>query len=126
MTIIIFWLRSKRMFLFNFRLSIFSILQKLKLNRLQEPWKWWKLPWQSLYFHCLEFLGRIAKLQMTSSWRPPATPGAKGSWTNAKSFTNVRVVDNLNGKSAWHTALTGTTAVWNVKYKRYHVDPIIF
>lgn len=55
--------------------------------------------------------GKIEKLQMTSSWRPPATPGAKGSWTNAKSFTNVRVVDNLNGKSAWHTARTGTTAV---------------
>uniref|UniRef100_K1RIF5 Uncharacterized protein n=1 Tax=Magallana gigas TaxID=29159 RepID=K1RIF5_MAGGI len=52
---------------------------------------------------------------MTSSWRPPATPGAKGSWTNAKSFTNVRVVDNLNGKSAWHTARTEpeTAAIQN-------------
>lgn len=45
---------------------------------------------------------------------------------NVKSFINVWVVDNLNGKSVWYIVWIGIIVVCNVKYKKYYVDFIIF
>lgn len=61
---------------------------------------------------------------MTILGLTPATTGVSRNWTNAKSITIVRVVENLNDSGALNSVPTSSTAVLilNAKFRRNHVD----